>query len=267
MATMIVRERSGAEIPVVMPWRASMASVNAVALGVSLRLTIGFSPSCSQRSSVSERQISPRPWVAMKLIASGVANWAAMTRSPSFSRSSESRITTMRPARISSIASATEANWAVLIVIRRPSTGTAPRDSTYFATTSTSRLTGRPTAWGPRVVTAIVWGISAIVKASPRRGHGQADAVDDAALLHDVAQQGRRRGDLEQRAVALGPGRANRSHAVDVPLHEVAVESGPEAHRPLEVDAVPGARPPSVVRRRVSATGRRRSRPPSPRSR
>ena len=71
MATMIVRERSGAEIPVVMPWRASMASVNAVALGVSLRLTIGFSPSCSQRSSVSERQISPRPWVAMKLIASG----------------------------------------------------------------------------------------------------------------------------------------------------------------------------------------------------
>ena len=44
MATMIVRERSGAEIPVVMPWRASMASVNAVALGVSLRLTTGFSP-------------------------------------------------------------------------------------------------------------------------------------------------------------------------------------------------------------------------------
>ena len=121
MATMIVRERSGAEMPVVMPCRASMASVKAVALGVSLRRTIGFSPSCSQRSSVSDRQISPRPWVAMKLIASGVANCAAITRSPSFSRSSESRITTMRPARISSIASATEANWAVLLVIRRPS--------------------------------------------------------------------------------------------------------------------------------------------------
>ena len=123
MATMIVRERSGAEMPVVMPWRASIASVKAVALGASLRRTIGLRPSWSQRSSVSERQISPRPCVAMKLMASGVANCAAITRSPSFSRSSESRITTMRPARISSIASATVAKRAVLLVIRRPPSG------------------------------------------------------------------------------------------------------------------------------------------------
>ena len=53
--------------------------------------------------------MSPRPWVAMKLTAAGVANWAAMTRSPSFSRSSESSTITIRPARISSIASATVA--------------------------------------------------------------------------------------------------------------------------------------------------------------
>jgi hypothetical protein len=41
----------------------------------------------------------------MKLTASGVANWAAITRSPSFSRLSSSQTMTMRPARISSIAS------------------------------------------------------------------------------------------------------------------------------------------------------------------
>jgi len=41
----------------------------------------------------------------MKLIASGVANWAAIVRSPSFSRFSSSQTTTIRPRRISSIAS------------------------------------------------------------------------------------------------------------------------------------------------------------------
>src|ERR687894_381064 len=41
----------------------------------------------------------------MKLIASGVTNCAAITRSPSFSRSSSSTTTTMRPAAMSSRAS------------------------------------------------------------------------------------------------------------------------------------------------------------------
>ena len=49
--------------------------------------------------------MSPRPWVAMKLIASGVTNCAAIVRSPSFSRSASSTTTTKRPERMSSIAS------------------------------------------------------------------------------------------------------------------------------------------------------------------
>src|ERR1700693_2580393 len=53
------------------------------------------------------RQISPRPYLAMKLIASGVTFSAASVRSPSFSRSSSSTTTIMRPARISSIAAGT----------------------------------------------------------------------------------------------------------------------------------------------------------------
>ena len=71
------------------------------------------SPSASTRSLASARQISPRPWRAMKLIASGVAICAGMMRSPSFSRSSSSTRMNMRPLRASlMIASApTSTSW------------------------------------------------------------------------------------------------------------------------------------------------------------
>ena len=110
IATWIVRERSAAEMPVVTPSRASTDTVNAVPSGASLCSVICRRPSSSQRSSVRQRQISPRACVAMKLIASGVANWAAMTRSPSFSRFGSSTTTTNFPLRTSSIASSIEAN-------------------------------------------------------------------------------------------------------------------------------------------------------------
>ena len=97
--------RSWAEIPVETPSRASIETVNAVPKGVSFWSVIWRRPSSSQRSGVRQRQISPRPWVAMKLTASGVTNCAAIVRSPSFSRSSSSTTTTNLPARISSIAS------------------------------------------------------------------------------------------------------------------------------------------------------------------
>src|SRR5436853_7188247 len=63
----------------------------------------------------------PRPSFAMKLIASGVANCAAMVRSPSFSRSAASTTTTNRPCRMSSIASSTLANGVTsLSALTRP---------------------------------------------------------------------------------------------------------------------------------------------------
>ena len=110
IATWIVRARSAAEMPVVTPSRASIETVKGVWNGDSFLAAIRSSPSSSQRSGVSDRQISPRPCMAMKLIASGVTNWAAIVRSPSFSRSSSSQTTTIRPARISSIASSIAAN-------------------------------------------------------------------------------------------------------------------------------------------------------------
>ena len=54
-----------------MPSRASIETVNAVSNGDSFLAAIRSRPSSSQRSGVSARQISPRAWVAMKLIASG----------------------------------------------------------------------------------------------------------------------------------------------------------------------------------------------------
>ena len=113
-ATWIVWARSAAEMPVETPSRASIETVKAVPNCASFWSVICRSPSSSQRSGVRHRQISPRPWIAMKLTASGVTNCAAIVRSPSFSRSSSSTTTTNRPERISSIASSIEANGLVV---------------------------------------------------------------------------------------------------------------------------------------------------------
>ena len=105
IATWIVCARSCAETPVVTPSRASIVTVNGVCIRDSFFGVIRSSPSSVQRSGVSARQMKPRACLVMKLIASGVTNCAAITTSPSFSRSSSSQTTTILPRRISSIAS------------------------------------------------------------------------------------------------------------------------------------------------------------------
>ena len=106
----MVRARSAAEIPVVTPSAASIDSQNAVPNREVLRADICGKFKASQMSSASDRQISPRACLAMKLMTSGVIFSAAMVRSPSFSRSSSSTITSIRPARNSSMASGMEEN-------------------------------------------------------------------------------------------------------------------------------------------------------------
>ena len=110
IAARTVAARSAAEIPVVTLPFASIDTVKAVPYVDVFRSTINGSRNASQRSSVSARQINPRPCVAMKLIACGVTISAAMARSPSFSRSSSSTMITNRPARSSANASSIEAN-------------------------------------------------------------------------------------------------------------------------------------------------------------
>ena len=99
-----VSARSYAEVPVVTPRLASTVTVKAVPIGAVLSVTIMLIRSSSRRSPVMGTQIRPRPCLAMKLMASGVTRSAAMTRSPSFSRSSSSTTRIIRPWRISSIA-------------------------------------------------------------------------------------------------------------------------------------------------------------------
>src|SRR3954469_19512209 len=110
IAVCIVCAWSWTLMPVVTPSRASMVTVNGVSCADSFLAAISSRPSSSQRSGVSARQIQPPAWRVMKLIASGVTNCAAMTRSPSFSRSSSSTTTTIRPAAMSSSAASIVAN-------------------------------------------------------------------------------------------------------------------------------------------------------------
>ena len=121
IATWIVRARSGAEMPVVTPSRASIDTVNGVSNGDSFLAAMRSRPSSSQRSGVSDRQIRPRPSLAMKFTASGVANCAAIVRSPSFSRSSSSQTTTILPSRMSSSASSIVANGLRVFELMAPS--------------------------------------------------------------------------------------------------------------------------------------------------
>src|SRR6266516_4036987 len=68
----------------------------------------------------------------MKLMTSGVTFSAAIVRSPSFSRSSSSTTTSMRPARVSSIASGMEANAISEIPLYRQWWHRLQPNVTYF---------------------------------------------------------------------------------------------------------------------------------------
>ena len=88
-------------MPVVTPVDASTETVKSVRYISRFCATIRCSPSCSARSFEIGTQINPRPCIAMKLIAFGVAFSAAITRSPSFSRSASSVTITILPAAMS----------------------------------------------------------------------------------------------------------------------------------------------------------------------
>ncbi len=109
-AARIVLARSAAEIPVDVPARASMDTQNAVSRGEELSETSSGMSSSSSRSGVIARQTRPRPYLAMKFTASGVTFDAAIVRSPSFSRSSSSTTTIIRPSRTALMASSIGAN-------------------------------------------------------------------------------------------------------------------------------------------------------------
>src|SRR5512134_1448279 len=106
-ATLMVSARSAAEMPVAMPSAASIDTVKLVPWRERFCSTIGLKARRSACASVIGMQMRPRPCRARKLTLSAVTKSAANTRSPSFSRSSSSTSTTIRPARSSATISAT----------------------------------------------------------------------------------------------------------------------------------------------------------------
>ena len=87
-----------------------MEIVTAVSAPASFSGTIARSLSASSRSADIGMQSSPRPCVIMKFTASGVTLSAAMTKSPSFSRSGASTTMTISPRAMASTACSIEAN-------------------------------------------------------------------------------------------------------------------------------------------------------------
>ena len=103
----MVCARSAGEIPVEIPSAASMESVKLVPCCAPLASTINGRFNCLQRSRLSVKHTKPRAWVIIKLMSSARTWVAAITKSPSFSRSSSSIRITILPARISATSSST----------------------------------------------------------------------------------------------------------------------------------------------------------------
>ena len=113
-----VAARSDAEMPVEVPSNKSTEMVNAVRWLSVLLSTMRGRRKSSQRSPDSGATTTPDVWRTMKAIFSGVANCAAMMRSPSFSRSSSSTITIISPRAIAATTSSIGdiSTWLLLIL-------------------------------------------------------------------------------------------------------------------------------------------------------
>ena len=103
----MVRARSAAEMPVLMPSRASTDTEYAVCLRSSFTYVIGGSFSRSSSGPSIGTHTTPDVCRTMNASSSGVTFDAATTRSPSFSRSSSSTTTTALPAAMSATARST----------------------------------------------------------------------------------------------------------------------------------------------------------------
>src|SRR5258708_7122144 len=275
VAARTVRARSAAEMPVLTPLAASMETVNAVPIGERLSFTMSARLSWRQRSSVSVRQTRPRACVARKLMASGVTKSAASTRSPSFSRSSASASTIMRPRRSSSI-SCWVGEMAMEMSLARPlfcpnSRADLSRDRRFL------RAGARP---APRRLLSILfrtlqcaldvarehvdlevhvraWRQGAQGRHCPRvrdEVHLEAqtlDAIDrkaysidrDRALARDEARERRGRLDHEPRASAQLFERDDFAHGIDVARDEMPVDALAEAQRLSQVHFTPRLEP------------------------
>src|SRR5262245_2635936 len=216
-----VAQRSEAEMPVLVPWRASTDTVNAVRCDSVLSATMSGRRSSSRRGPSTGMQITPLVWRIMNAIASGVIFSAAMMRSPSFSRSASSTTMTSSPRAIASTASSMSAKGMSGLLGDEQTLDVFGEDvdlevdglADVTEPERRHRKSVRDDGDGERV--------------GAERGDGEAHAVDrHRPFLDDVAQhrRGRRDGDRD-RTVGLGAPGLHPADPVDVALHEVTAEA------------------------------------------
>src|SRR4029453_7024817 len=191
-----VAARSWAEMPVVVSWRKATLTVKALRIVSVLLATISGRSSSRARSRVTGAQMTPEVWWRKKAIFSGVANSAAMMRSPSFSRSSSSTTPTISPRPTAVIASSTLAKPTLDIL-----PGKQPLDVLHGHV----HLEVHPVAGLLGAERRHCGGVGDDGDREPVVEHvddREAHAVDgDRALLDDVAQQLARHPDPQVRGV------------------------------------------------------------------
>ena len=191
--------RSCALVPVVVPCRQSIETVNAASCPPVVSVTICGMPSSSRRHAAHGRHTMPRPWVTMKLTASGVARLGrhdevALVLAVGVVDDQDDLA---GPDVVDGLLDRREhrrlSSASLLVGSSTLGHAVAPSSSrsTYFAITSTSRFTGSPgvpyQAWSRP-------GCAGSGRRSTpsgcRVGDGEAHAVDgDRPLLHHVADQ------------------------------------------------------------------------------
>ena len=208
----------------------------------------------------------------MKLIASGVANCAGMTRSPSFSRSSSSTRMNMRPLRASSISSSALERYcdssADLSVVTSVETPPAARRSGRACRSRYSP--DRPARSVPNRVTAAVCGMMFTPKVSSATSLTVNDTPSTATLPLAAMKRARSAGTRKRQRVEpfSGSPRSRVADAVDVAGDEVAAQFVADPQRAFQVDL--RADPPGAERGLASvsaeASAANQSGPTRPRS-
>src|SRR5680860_18963 len=213
--------RSAAEMPVVVPLRASTEIVNAVPMGSDSPGAISGRFSSWSRAASSGTQMIPEQCLTMKAMLCGVAFSAAMMRSPSFSRFSSSTTMTMPPARRSSSAASMASKpmpgpFRPRVGPREPLDIFSDEIDLDVDCRTTLQLIESRLAQGVRDEGNLKGLYS-------RLHHGQRDAVEgNRPLLDDVAKERRLRAKPHPEGAVLGLDPSDACHPVDVPLDQVA---------------------------------------------
>src|SRR5262245_644530 len=225
----MVWARSNAEIPVDTLRRASIETQKAVPYGDVLLWsdTINGMFNSSNRWPVIGRQIRPRPWVAMKLTASGVTFSAAIIRSPSFSRSSSSTMLTMRPSFSSVMASSIVTN-SIRFDQSLDILG-------YDVELQIHRISGL-THFEVRILECMRNYCDRKNARTLQCGYCQADAVDrNRTFFNDVTRTSGWIFDLQTPCIAFTVEFTNPSDSVHMALHDMTAKAGFGTHWSLEI--------------------------------